>query len=92
VKVVLTGPAVQDLANQLAHIAQRNPAAADRLEARVFAIIDRLAEQSFEGPEQTLRSGETVRSWPVPPVRVYYQRTADAVVVLRIYHQARRPL
>jgi plasmid stabilization system protein ParE len=92
VKIVLTGPAVEDLANQLAYIAERNSDAADRIEARVFSIIDRLAESEFEGPEQKLRSGEIVRSWPVPPLRVYYQRTADTVVVLRIYHQARRPL
>jgi len=29
-----------------------------------------------------------VRSWPVPPVRVYYQRQSNALWVLRIYHQA----
>ncbi len=91
-KVVLTGLAVEDLANQLAYIAQRNPDAADRLEARVFSIIDRLAEKEFEGPEQVLRSGEIVRSWPVAPLRVYYQLTADALLVVRVYHQARRPL
>lgn len=91
-KVVLSGPAVEDLANQLAYIAERNADAADRIETRVFSIIDRLAASEFEGPEQKLRSGEIVRSWPVSPLRVYYQRTADTLVVLRIYHQARRPL
>jgi hypothetical protein len=44
------------------------------------------------GPEQKFRSGELVRSWPVSRLRVYYQRTADTLIVLRVYHQARRPL
>lgn len=46
-KIVLTGPAVEDLANQLAYIAERNSDAADRLEARVFSTIDRLAESEM---------------------------------------------
>jgi plasmid stabilization system protein ParE len=92
VKVVLAGPAVEDLATQLGYIGQRNPDAADRLEARVFSIIERLAEGEFEGPEQRLRSGDVVRSWPVSPLRIYYQRTPDTLVILRVYHQARRPL
>jgi len=35
---------------------------------------------------------DLVRSWPVHPVRVYYERSADKVVVLRIYHQSRSPI
>lgn len=59
---------------------------------RGFSIIDKLAAGDFDGPEQELTSGERVRSWAVPPVRVYYQRQEDALWVLRIYHQARRPI
>ena len=66
--------------------------AAARLTDRVFQMIDRLAEGGLNGPEQVLRSGERVRSWPVPPLRIYYQRAADHFAVLRIYHQAREPI
>jgi len=44
------------------------------------------------GPSRCSPTGEVVRSWPVPPVRIYYQRGDDELTVLRIYHQARLPL
>jgi len=44
----------------------------------------------LEGPEQRLYDGQMVRSWPVPALRVYYQRLANALRVLRIYHHSRR--
>jgi len=31
-----------------------------------------------------------VRAWPVRPYRVYYERHGDGLLVVRIYHQARR--
>ncbi|MCA9604361.1 MAG: hypothetical protein KC619_02130 [Myxococcales bacterium] len=58
----------------------------------MFERVDRLAEGGLDGPEQVLRSGERVRSWPVPPLRIYYQRASDHFSVLRIYHQAREPI
>jgi plasmid stabilization system protein ParE len=56
-------------------------------------VITSLAEGEFDGPEQELRrTGERVRSWPVPPFRIYYRREPDEFVVLRVYHSARRPI
>ena len=81
-----------DFAAVIGYLVERNPVAASELSDRIFGVIDRLAEQQFEGPEQTLASGDVVRSWPVPPVRIYYQRRADAFWVLRIYHQAQTPI
>ena len=66
--------------------------AASELADHIFKIIDRLAQNELDGPEQTLVSGEVVQSWPVPPVRIYYQRRAGAFWVLRIYHQAQAPI
>ena len=63
-----------------------------RLVDRVFEIIDLLAEGGLDGPLTTLRSGVEVRSWPVQPLRIYYRREADELIILRIYHQSRRPL
>ncbi len=91
-KVALAPEAVEDLNAATDYIAQDNAQAAAQLADRVFDMIDRLAEGGIDGPEQTLRSGEVVRSWPVPPLRIYYQREEGRCLVLRIYHQARRPL
>lgn len=52
---------------------------------------DELADEHFEGPEQRLRTGERVRSWPVPPFRIYYLRR-EQLLVLRIYDQRREPI
>ncbi len=81
-----------DLLATIEYIAERSPKAAEELGGRVLAIIERLADGDFEGPEEHLRSGKLVRSWPIPPVRIYYQRRDDSLVVLRIYHHARRPI
>jgi plasmid stabilization system protein ParE len=81
-----------DFAAVIGYLAERNPVAAQEFGERIFAVVDRLAAGEFEGPEQTLSSGKTVRSWPLPPVRIYYQRQMDALWVLRIYHQAQTPI
>jgi plasmid stabilization system protein ParE len=81
-----------DFGAVIGYLAERNPVAAQEFGERIFAIIDKLAAREFEGPEQTLTSGDIVRSWPVPPVRIYYQRQTNALWVLRIYHQAQPPI
>lgn len=90
--VLFAPEAEQDLRELLEYLAERNPDAAAKLGQRILSIVDQLAASDFDGPEQQLTSGERVRSWAVPPVRVYYQRQDDALWVLRIYHQARRPI
>jgi plasmid stabilization system protein ParE len=87
-----TPEAEEDLGALVAYLVERNPTAAAGLAERIFEVVTQLAEGHFDGPEQTLRTGEAVRSWPVPPVRIYYQRTAGELWVLRVYHQARFPL
>ena len=39
-----------------------------------------------------LRSGSLVRSRPVPPFRIYDQRQPGELLILRVYHQTRRPI
>ncbi len=84
--------AEDDFAAVVGYLAERNPTAAAELGQRIFATIDKLAARNFEGTEQVLSTGEVVRSWAVPPVRIYYQRQVDTFWVLRIYHQARTPV
>ena len=91
-KVIFAPEALADLEATVAFIRERDWDAAARLAERVLDVIERIAARDFEGGEIVLASGERVRSWPVPPLRVYYQRTDDSLRVLRIYHQARRPL
>lgn len=81
-----------DLEELLDYIAERNPRAAAELEQRIFESIERLASRELDGPEQRLLAGEVVKSWPMPPVRIYYQRAADVLQIVRIYHQSRRPI
>jgi plasmid stabilization system protein ParE len=90
--VELSPEAIEDLEATLEHIERSAPVAALDLAERVLTLIERLAAGELDGPRQTLRSGEVVQSWPVPPVRIYCQRQPDQFVVLRIYHHARRPI
>jgi plasmid stabilization system protein ParE len=81
-----------DFAAIIGYLAERNPIAAQALGECISPLIDKLASGELEGAEQVLTSGEIVRSWPVPPVRIYYQRQSIAFGVLRIYHQAQLPI
>jgi plasmid stabilization system protein ParE len=76
-RVVFSPEAAEDLRSAIQYLAERNAQAATRLAERVFEATERLSGQEFEGAEQILGSGERVRSWPVPPLRVYYQRGGD---------------
>jgi plasmid stabilization system protein ParE len=92
VRVVFAPEAAADLRATLEFIQQRNPSAAIKLARQVFSTIQKLATGLVDGPQHRLTSGETVRSWLIPPFRVYYQREPDVLRVLRVYHHARRPI
>jgi plasmid stabilization system protein ParE len=91
-KVTYTEEAVADIVEAITYMNEHNTAAAATLDADIERCIERLAEREFEGPVSRLRSGATVRSWAVPPFRIYYQRYPDELLILRIYHQKRRPI
>ncbi len=91
-KVRVLARALAELDAFVARIRRDRPRAAAEFAEAVFAVIEQLAAGDFDGPESTLRTGARVRSWPVPPMRLYYQRRADELVVMRIHHQARRPI
>jgi plasmid stabilization system protein ParE len=90
--ILFAPQAIDDLTQHVQYLASRNPDAAVRLAQRALAVIDQLARGAYEGSELELRSGERVRSWPMYPLRIYYRRTPTTLAVLRIYHQARRPI
>lgn len=91
-KVTYTEEAVADIVDAIAYLNERNPTAAAKLDADIARCVDRLADQECEGPVSRLRSGAVVRSWGVPPFRIYYQRHPNELLILRVYHQARRPI
>jgi plasmid stabilization system protein ParE len=91
-KVNYTEEAVADIVQAITYLNERNPTAAAKLDADITRSIERLADREFEGPVSRLRSGAVVRSWAVPPFRIYYQRYADELLTVRVYHQARRPI
>jgi len=91
-RVVLTQQARKDLLQARKYLADNSPTAADRLAEAITAALERLASGLVEGPEAVLRDGRTVRTWSVPPYKVYYRRTKDELVVVRIYHSARKPI
>ena len=91
-KVNYTEEAVVDIVEAIAYLNERNPTAASNLDADIARCIERLAEREFEGPVSRLRLGAVVRSWGVLPFRIYYQRHPDELLIVRVYHQARRPI
>ena len=91
-KVTYTEEAVADIVDAIAYLNERSPTAASKLDAEIARCVERLAEREFEGPASRLRSGAVVRSWGVPPFRIYYQRHPDELLIVRVYHQSRRPI
>jgi toxin ParE1/3/4 len=90
--ITYTEEAVADIVEAISYLNERNPAAAAKLDAEIARCIERLADREFEGPVSRLRSGAVIRSWSVPPFRIYYQRHPHELVIVRVYHQSRRPI
>ncbi len=91
-KVTYTEEAIADIVDAITYLNERNPTAAANLDADIARCIDRLADREFDGPVSRLRSGALVRSWGAPSFRIYYQRHPDELLIVRVYHQARRPI
>jgi plasmid stabilization system protein ParE len=91
-RIIWTPEAADDFEAAVAYLAERNPSAARKLAEAVFSLVERLSIEPMDGPAHTLRTGEEVRGWPLPPFRLYYQRAEGALRVLRIYHQKREPI
>jgi plasmid stabilization system protein ParE len=90
-KVTYTEEAIADIVEAITYLNERSPTAAAKLDAEIAQCIERLAGREFDGPLSRLRSGAVVQSWGVPPSRIYYQCRTDELLIVRVYHQARRP-
>lgn len=91
IQILWSPEGCEDFLQSIQYLAERNPAAAAKFVERVDTVLQMLALGNVDGPEQRLHSGKVVHSWPVYPYRVYYERH-DALIVLRVYHQRRRPI
>ena len=90
--VEFTPEARQDFADALDYLGLHSPAAAARLRRRIEQAIDRLATGFIEGLLARLRRAPDTRVTIVPPYGIYYRRAENHLVIMRIYHQARKPL
>lgn len=90
--VVWSAEGADDFLAALTYLRTRNVAASERLMHEVNAAVRRLDELPIDGPESQLSSGALVRSWPVPPFRLYYKRRDHDVLIVRLYDQRREPI
>lgn len=90
--VIITADAEEDLADIHTFIAPGSPTVAEQVLDRLVATFQLLADGALRGPEVRFKNGQRVRRWSVPPYRIYYRRTTTQTVIIRVYHQARRPI
>jgi plasmid stabilization system protein ParE len=81
-KTTYTEEAIADIVEAITYLNDRNPTAGANLDAEIARCIERLAAQEYEGPVSRLRSGAHVRSWAVPPFRIYYQRHPAELLIV----------
>lgn len=91
-KVILSTVACTELRHAHEHIARDNPVAALEEMKRILEAVQRLADTKADGREVVLRDGRSVRIWLVSSYKIYYRRTARALHIAHIFHQARRPI
>ena len=59
---------------------------------RLFQAMDQLEAREFSGPQVRIIGEQATRRWSVPPFWIYYRWVGDEILVVRVYHQARRPI
>jgi plasmid stabilization system protein ParE len=91
-RLILSRQARADLAEIKRYTAQDSPRAAAAILTRLDEAIQRLLTGELQGREVGLLDGRRVQGWPVPPYRIYYERTASYTRIVRVYHGARRPI
>jgi len=90
--IVVAPQAREDLREAYDYICKNNPNAAGRVLAHIVEIIGMLASESVAGRDVVLKDGRRVKTWPVPPYRIYYRVFGRELQVIRVYHQARCPI
>jgi plasmid stabilization system protein ParE len=85
--------AARDAEARFDYLLERNPAAALAFRNELAALLARLEAGELVGPWVHLEGLQRpVRTWPLYPLRVYYRPVPGGIVVLRVYHGARKPI
>ncbi len=91
-KILLSREGERDLLEAIEFLADQSPRAAQKLLDRFEHAVSTLSSGLIEGREVLLLDGRTCQAWSLSPYRIYYRRYADSIEILRLYHQARRPI
>jgi plasmid stabilization system protein ParE len=92
VKIVIAPLAAQNLEQAYDFIAQDNLEAADRVLIAITETLGFLGSGIVQGRDVRLRTGELVSTWSHPPYRIYCRIIGEDLQLIRVYHQARRPI
>jgi toxin ParE1/3/4 len=87
-RVETTDLARDDLHQIWAHIASHNVSAADRMLRKLSAAFDLLTTFSGMGTDRPDLGGY-LRSWPVKPYLIFFRKSPDGIIVVRVLHGAR---
>lgn len=90
--VVVMPQAKRDLEQIHTFIGSDSPGAADRVLDRLVDTFHQLDAGALNGPPVRLAGARRGNRWSAPPYRIYYRRIGPLTEILRVYHQARRPI
>jgi len=90
VKLQFTRVALADLDSILSYIAAESPRGAKRVQARIHAIIDLIAEHPQIGPRTDNPAIRRMAVSPYPYL-VFYEPMPDQVIIHAVRHGARDP-
>ena len=83
-RLVLSRQARADLAEIRRFLEQDSPRAAAATLGRLNTVVQQLVSGELQGPVVPLTDGRRVQVWPVPPYRIYYERTPSLTRVVRV--------
>jgi plasmid stabilization system protein ParE len=93
VTIRFTRLAERDAEARFDYLLERNPAAALAFRNDLAALLVRLEAGELVGPWVRVEGlRRPVRTWPLYPLRVYYRPAPGGIVVVRVYHGARKPI
>jgi plasmid stabilization system protein ParE len=91
-RILLSREGEEDFLEAIEYLAEQSPRAAQRLLDRFENALATLSSGLVDGREVQLADGRNCRVWSLSPYRIYYRRDPESIEILRLYHQARRPI
>jgi len=85
-----TLPALADLTSILSYIAEQAPQGASRVQARIQVVINLLLQYPLIGVRTDDPQIRRIATTPYPYL-IFYEATADEVIIHAVRHGARRP-